>query len=255
MVTEPQKMPCWNTASNIDHMLPYFYHETLSGGQGTFTLDEATSKHCIQVLRMQEGASMLLTNGKGLRAQVKIVAADRKRCGVQVETAENLAARPYALSLAIAFTKNNSRNEWLLEKATEIGVTHIYPLLAQRSEKEKFNAERLKAILVSAMLQSQQCFLPELHEPMSLKKIAAVAPEQKLIAHCLDSEPRRSLTEAMQPLKNTMVLIGPEGDFTKDEVSLCLSQDFLPVSLGANRLRTETAGLYACTVFNALNYA
>jgi len=236
-------------------MLPYFYHETLSDGQGTFILDEATSKHCIQVLRMQEGEPMLLTNGKGLRAQVKIVAADRKRCGVQVQTIERLTPGPYAFSLGIAFTKNNNRNEWLLEKATETGIGHIYPLLAQRSEKEKFNAERLKAILVSAMLQSQQCFLPQLHEPMPLKKIAAIAPEQKLIAHCLSSEPRRSLLEVMQPQKSTMVLIGPEGDFTKDEVSLCLGQGFLPVSLGANRLRTETAGLYACTVFNALNYA
>ncbi|WP_118972616.1 RsmE family RNA methyltransferase [Taibaiella koreensis] len=236
-------------------MLPYFYHEALVAGQQVFTLDEATSKHCIQVLRMQEGEHMLLTNGKGLRARVSIVAAERKRCGVQVVTLETLTERPYALSLGIAFTKNNSRNEWLLEKATEMGIEHIYPLTVQRSEKEKFNAERLKLILISAMLQSQQCFLPRLHEPQPLKQLMTAAAEQKLLAHCLSGEPRHSLLQAMQPSRSTLVLIGPEGDFTREEVSLCLEQGFSPVSLGANRLRTETAGLYACTVFNALNYA
>lgn len=238
-------------------MLPYFYHEPLTQGQSSLTLDEPTSKHCIQVLRMQEGEEMLLTNGQGLRARVRIMAADRKRCGVGLVEAEAIPARPYAFSLGIAFTKNNSRNEWLLEKATEMGIEQIYPLLCSRSEKEKFNAERLKAILVSAMLQSQQSYLPVLHEPIQLKKIALDHENagQRLIAHCLDDGQRQSLLQAMKPAENTLVLIGPEGDFTRDEVSLCLEQGFRPVSLGASRLRTETAGLYTCTVFNALNYA
>ncbi len=238
-------------------MLPYFYHPPLDQQQKLFTLDEPTSKHCIQVLRMQEGEAMLLTNGKGLRATAEIVAADRKRCSVRVTEAELLPERPYAFALGIAFTKNGSRNEWLLEKATEMGIEHIYPLLCARSEKEKFNADRMQGILVAAMLQSQQCFLPILHEPLPIKKIVSLLPEYKhrLIAHCIEGEDKSTLPEKLAMPGSTLVLVGPEGDFTKDEVTLCLGNGFEPVSLGQNRLRTETAGLYACTVFNALTYA
>jgi 16S rRNA (uracil1498-N3)-methyltransferase len=238
-------------------MLPYFYHSSLDGQQQVFTLDESTSKHCIQVLRMQEGESLLLTNGKGLKVRAKIVAADRKRCGVQVEEQEQVAARPHAFALGIAFTKNKSRNEWLLEKVTEMGIEAIFPLVTTRSEKEKFNEDRYNSILVAAMLQSQQCYLPVLHEPLAIKKIGSILPgyPHKLIAHCLDAGPRTAITDLLSPAGTTLVLIGPEGDFTQEEVTLCLDNGFRPVSLGANRLRTETAGLYACTVFNALTYA
>lgn len=238
-------------------MLPFFYHPLLDEKQKTITLDEPASKHCIQVLRMQEGEQMMLTDGKGKKMLVTITEADRKRCGVRPDHTEIIVARPYRFSLGIAFTKNNSRNEWLLEKATEMGVEEIYPLICSRSEKEKFNADRLKGILVAAMLQSQQSYLPVLHEPIALKKIPGATQEtgQKLIAHCLDSEERVSLLTQMKAGQDIVALIGPEGDFTKEEITLCLSSGFTPVSLGANRLRTETAGLYVCTVFNALNYA
>lgn len=238
-------------------MLPYFYHLPLNDRQQSFTLDEPTSKHCIQVLRMQEGEEMLLTNGKGLKTRATIATADRKRCGVEVKASEQLPARVHPFALGIAFTKNNSRNEWLLEKVTEMGIEHIYPLMAVRSEKEKFNAERLNGILISAMLQSQQCFLPVLHEPVALKKITTIPEEYtyKLIAHCMDGELRYKLPELFAVPGSTLILIGPEGDFTKEEVTLCLDNGFRPVSLGINRLRTETAGLYACTVFNAMTYA
>lgn len=238
-------------------MLPFFYHPQMDVQQKKIILDEPASKHCIQVLRMQEGESMLLTDGLGKKATVTISAADRKRCAVTVDRMEQIAARPCAFSLGIAFTKNNSRNEWLLEKATEMGIEHIYPLVCARSEKEKFNADRLKGILVAAMLQSQQCFLPELHEPVPMKRLPAVTAgtSQRLIAHCMDTAERTALWRTLHAGENTLVLIGPEGDFTTEEVNLCLENGFRPVSLGANRLRTETAGLYACTVFNALNYA
>lgn len=238
-------------------MLPFFYHPLLDEKQKTITLDEPASKHCIQVLRMQEGEQMMLTDGKGKKMLVTIIVADRKRCGVRPDYTEILTVRPFRFALGIAFTKNNSRNEWLLEKATEMGVEEIYPLICSRSEKEKFNADRLKGILVAAMLQSQQGYLPILHEPVALKKIPAITQEigQKLIAHCLDTEERVSLLTQMKSGQDTIALIGPEGDFTKEEITLCLGSGFTPVSLGANRLRTETAGLYVCTVFNALNYA
>lgn len=236
-------------------MLPFFYQPHIPA-TGTYTLDEATSKHVIQVLRMQEGEQLILTDGKGKRYTTEIAAAERKRCLVKITARKEEKPRACSFALGIAFTKNNSRNEWLLEKITELGVEHIYPLITTRTEKDKFNADRLNGILVAAMLQSQQCYLPVLHEPVALKKLVAAAPEeQQFIAHCMDSEARRSLVRELQPGKNTLVLIGPEGDFTADEVSLCLEQGFAPVSLGSNRLRTETAGLYACTVFNALNYA
>ncbi|KAA5536661.1 16S rRNA (uracil(1498)-N(3))-methyltransferase [Taibaiella lutea] len=238
-------------------MLPYFYHPAIEKNQKAITLDEPTSKHVIQVLRMQQGEQIMLTNGKGLKVLGTIVAAERKRCGIKIDKIEAVPERPYKFTLAISFTKNNSRNEWLLEKATEMGIERIIPVISARTEKEKFNASRLEGILVSAMLQSQQCFLPELLEPVALNKffVHAESIEQKLIAHCIDEEKRTSLLTALQVQKNTVVLIGPEGDFTKQEIDLCVEKGFVPVTLGANRLRTETAGLYVCTVFNALNYA
>lgn len=238
-------------------MLPYFYQPALIYNQKLTVLDEPTSKHVIQVLRMQEGEEMLLTNGNGLKAVGKIVAAERKRCGVQLSSYEKIEERPCRLTLGVAFTKNNSRNEWLLEKATEMGVDQIIPLVTSRTEKEKFNAQRLQGILVSAMLQSQQSLMPQLSEPLAWNKIFSLTEEddQKLIAHCLDDSKRISLLQALQPQKNTVVLIGPEGDFAQNEIDLCLEKGYKPISLGPNRLRTETAGLYVCTVFNALNYA
>lgn len=238
-------------------MLPYFYHPVIDKNQKTVTLDEPASKHVIQVLRMQEGERMMLTNGKGLRVSGTIVVPERKRCGIRIDSVEAVNERPHKLTLAISFTKNNSRNEWLIEKVTEMGIERIIPILSSRTEKEKFNHSRLEGILISAMLQSQQCFLPELMEPVALNKFFSHVEDnaQKLIAHCIEEESRTSLIAALQPAKNTVVLIGPEGDFTRAEIDLCLEKGFSPVSLGANRLRTETAGLYACTVFNALNYA
>ena len=239
-------------------MLPFFYQENLPDTP-LIVLNESTSKHCIHVLRMQIGDSVMLTDGKGLNIKATIAAPDRKHCSVQVvarKTEQNLA--PY-FSLGISFTKNNSRNEWLLEKATEMGICNIYPLITQRSEREKIKPERLHNILVSAMLQSQQCFLPTLHETMTLThflkhEVDILSSSQLLIAHCLEEE-KNTLLSSYEVGKNALVLIGPEGDFSNEEVDLCLQNGFKAVSLGQHRLRTETAGLYACTIFNAMNHA
>jgi len=237
-------------------MLPFFYQENLPAKEGAYTLDEATSKHCVQVLRMKEGAPLLLTNGKGLRIEAVITAAERKHCMVHCTKVEQLPARPVAFTLGIAFTKNNSRNEWLLEKAMEMGIEQIYPIITDRTEKDKLKMERLQGILVSAMLQSQQCYLPQLHDSIKLKDLLQQSntTAQRFIAHCIDTEARKSYITHLQPGKDTLMLIGPEGDFTPAEISLCLDAGLEPVSLGKNRLRTETAGLYACTIFNAVNY-
>lgn len=239
-------------------MLPYFYQENLEDTEGIFVLDESTSKHCVLVLRMQAGQKLLLTNGRGLKVEAEITEASRKHTKVSLETFTKLDSPKAKFALAIAFTKSNSRNEWLLEKATELGIQHIFPISAKRGEKEKTREDRLKNILISAMLQSQQVFLPELHEakklPLFFEEIAGQF-EQRFIAHCEEDKARVSYFENLKTGIDTLMLIGPEGDFTDEEISMSLEADCIAVSLGNNRLRTETAGMYACTVFNAKNYA
>jgi len=240
-------------------MLPFFYHQPLPESPGTLLLDEATSRHCVQVLRMQAGAQMLLTDGEGGKATATILAPDRKKCLVRVAALHHTLRRPVCLSIGIALTRNKARNEWFLEKATELGVEHIFPLISERSEKEKFNAERYRQILIAAMLQSQQVYLPELHLPQKLSgflRSSSREPvnEQKFIAHCLDDKEKLPLIAALEKEKHCLMLIGPEGDFTPEEVAACREARFGTIGLGVTRLRTETAGLYACTVFNAFHY-
>lgn len=238
-------------------MLPYFYQEHLADKAGPFQLDEEASHHCTQVLRMKEGAGLLLTDGKGLKAEAQISTASRKRTSVNILNVEHTATAKAQFGLAIAFTKNKSRNEWLLEKATELGISHIFPIFTQRGERDKINPERLNNILVSAMLQSQQVYLPQLHEAQKLEALletSGVLFAQKFIAHCEAEQARNAYWSALETGKDTLVLIGPEGDFSGEEIEQSLKSGFVPVSFGENRLRTETAGLYACTVFNAKNY-
>lgn len=237
-------------------MLPYFYQETPANSQH-IQLDETASKHCIQVLRMQVGEDVVLVNGKGKKTRATISIADKKHCTVIVKEVviEDLL-HPH-FSLAVALTKNNSRNEWLLEKITELGCYEIYPIISQRCEKQRLKHERLNGILISAMLQSQQSFLPLLHDSISLKdfiknKINNYTEVEKMIAHCNEGE-KKNFLKTLSPSDNLLMLVGPEGDFTKDEVALCMQHNFVPVSLGDKRLRTETAAMYCCTVFNALN--
>lgn len=237
-------------------MLPYFYHAAISPQQEQITLDEATSKHCIQVLRMQEKSQLVLTNGMGLKIKAEILVPERKKVVVTLLEETQETPRSCRLAVAIAFTKNKSRNEWFLEKATELGIEQIYPILTERSEKEKFNLERYKQILISAMLQSQQCFLPHIHEPLKFSKFLQLDiwdDAQKLIAHCVPSEEKKSMLQILEQKKSCVALIGPEGDFSEEEVSKSFRFGFLPVSLGTNRLRTETAGIYVTTVFNAFH--
>ncbi|RQO31259.1 hypothetical protein DBR32_04630 [Taibaiella sp. KBW10] len=238
-------------------MLPFFFQEQLPQDAVPYTLDETTSKHCIQVLRMKAGDALLLTDGKGTRIEATITLAERKHCQVQCHTVTKVPARPMAFALAIAFTKNNSRNEWLLEKATEMGIEAIYPIVTERSEKDKLKMDRLQSILTAAMLQSQQCYLPRLADAICLKDLykqeLGIYP-QKFIAHCIDEQERKSFLHSLQPQQGALVLIGPEGDFSPAEIELSMSHGFAPVTFGQNRLRTETAGLYACTVFNAVHY-
>jgi 16S rRNA (uracil1498-N3)-methyltransferase len=225
--------------------LPYFFIEELAAQ--SIQLDEDTSKHMISVLRMQKGEEVLLTDGKGSKAKAAITDDNRKRCVVQVLSVEKEEEPKPKVSIAISIVKNASRFEWFLEKATEIGVSEIIPLLCERTEKEKFRYDRMKGILVSAMLQSQQAWLPVLHEPTAFESVVKSSHQhQKYIAHCLP-EQKQQLSSAIRHL-SSIILIGPEGDFTPKEISLALENGFAPVALGNTRLRTETAGIVAATL-------
>ncbi|MBL7702566.1 MAG: 16S rRNA (uracil(1498)-N(3))-methyltransferase [Ferruginibacter sp.] len=229
--------------------LPFFYKEELIASDTGVTLDEATSKHMVQVLRMQIGEQLQLTNGKGDLFTAEIIDDNRKRCTVKVVEKFKIQNSKFKISIAISPIKNNARFEWFLEKATEIGVSEIVPLICTRTEKEAFKFERMKSILVSAMLQSQQCWLPVLHKPVKfVSLIKSSTQQQKFIAHCTDDAKRNLSDLNNESLSSKIILIGPEGDFTADEIELALQHNFSAVSLGNTRLRTETAGIVAAVL-------
>ena len=230
--------------------LPYFFVEKLTPEAQNLTLNEEQSKHIIQLLRMQKEEEILLTDGKGTKAHSVITDDHRKRCEVKIVSVEKQEELIPKVSIAISLIKNASRFEWFLEKATEIGVNEIIPIICARTEKEKFRVDRLQNILISAMLQSQQCWLPVLREPTPFENLVNESrQEQKFIAHCI-SQQKKQLSSLIQNLtfdiqNNFLMLVGPEGDFTENEIQFALSKNYLPVALGDTRLRTETAGIAA----------
>ncbi len=213
----------------------------------TIQLSVEESKHCIKVLRLKKGDRVQLMNGKGSIFEATILDPNPKGC--QLEIFEEISisnSRNYHLTIAIAPTKNIDRLEWFLEKSTEIGIDRIVPLICQHAERKEVKSERLEKILVAAMKQSGQAFLPELTSQIAFKNLVNSEFEGiKLIAHC-ENGPKIKLKEALQTGKNVLILIGPEGDFDPSEIALALKNGFIPVSLGASRLRTETAGVVAC---------
>ncbi len=228
--------------------LPIFFEEELSI-DASFTLSEDTSKHIIKVLRMKNGEQLQLTNGKGKIITAQIIQGNKRVTSVKVISAANFSHRTSNITIAISLIKNNSRFEWFLEKATEIGVSEIIPLICERTEKQNFRHDRMKNILVSAMLQSQQAWLPILHEPAKFKEVIKDSTKQnKYIAHCIEEQRKQLSDETIN--QSSIILIGPEGDFTKEEVDLAVTNNFIPVSLGTTRLRTETAGIVACVLLN-----
>ena len=231
--------------------LPFFYINEHDPSQKEIVLDEDTSRHVIQVLRMKEGEKLSLTDGKGNLITAEITHGHKKHCTVKIQAVSHELRAPRQITIAISLLKNTNRFEWFLEKATEIGVGEIIPLICERTEKQNFRFDRMKGICISAMLQSQQCWLPVLHEPIKypefIKYVNQKTEVKKFIAHCDDQTGRQSLS-TFQPLNHSTVLIGPEGDFTKQEIELALQNDFTPVSLGETRLRSETAGIVAATL-------
>lgn len=220
--------------------LPLFYFSALNTTQGVVDLDDEIRHHAGVVLRMGEGERMLLTNGKGLSAQAKITSVSKKQLTVQLQDFIEYPPVQRKLMLGISLLKNAARFEWMLEKVTEIGITEIFPLRCERTEKQHYKKERFEQIIVSACLQSQQFHFPILHEPLSFNELMGKQlPNDKFIAHCMEGE--KSMLSHTD--KDAMLLIGPEGDFTINEIEAAVAQQFIPVSLGSTRLRTETAGV------------
>jgi 16S rRNA (uracil1498-N3)-methyltransferase len=232
--------------------LSYFYIEQCDPSQKEIELDEDTSYHIVQVLRMKPEEKLQLTDGKGNLLTGNILTCHKKHCTIKIEEATHKAQPTRKVSIGISLIKNSSRFEWFLEKATEIGINEIIPLLCERTEKEKFRNDRMKGICISAMLQSQQTWLPSLHEPVAYdllfrqEEVAAIA--QKFIAHCIKEEKHDLAGLLNKSLPSQIILIGPEGDFSPKEIELAISNHFIPVSLGETRLRTETAGVMAAAL-------
>lgn len=219
-----------------------FYDSTITPGQKLHTLTEEESKHACRVLRLKEGDKIALLNGNGFEFSATITDANPKRCVVAIDTIKEEKKPPYSIHIAIAPTKNNDRLEWFLEKATEIGITEITLLLCSNNERKQTKDERFEKILISAMKQSKRLFLPKLNSLTPFKDFISNHPNG-LIAHCYEGE-KFGIAESFSML-DCPILIGPEGDFSKQEVELALQSGYKTITLGENRLRTETAGLYA----------
>ena len=202
---------------------------------------------------MQVGDSLQLTNGRGSLLEAELREAHKKHCRVRILGRQNHPPASRRLTLAVALVKNAARYEWLLEKTTEMGLYRIVPLLTQRTVREKFRRERMEGILVSAMLQSQQVWLPELREPCSLDHFFEQdfihSASTCYIAHCQPGNRQSWLQVSPKGAEEKIILIGPEGDFTEEEISMAITKGAIPVTLGANRLRTETAALAAMAGF------
>lgn len=221
---------------------------------GRFDLSTEESRHA-RVLRKKPGDRLHVTNGQGVLFLTEIVAAGKESFALQ--TLEVLTFQPPSprIVLAIAPTKHQDRLEWCLEKCTEIGLSEIYLLECRYSEKLHVKQERLRRTLLEAMKQSNQCWLPEIHPICTfdsfLERTAALSGNwQKLIAWCGEGD--KITARSVEPVRDTIVLIGPEGDFSREEVELAAKQGFRPMSLGSNRLRTETAAVYTVSMLHVL---
>lgn len=218
-----------------------------------YRMNETESKHAVRVLRLSNGDMIQLVDGKGNFYEATIVDAHPKRCQLKITSKiPEYNKRGHYLHLAVAPTKNIDRFEWFLEKATEIGIDEITPLLCEHSERKIIKQERLEKVIISAMKQSIKAYLPKLNPLTSLQELFLTSsPFRKFIAHCYERD-KRELKNEVEGSNSNLIVIGPEGDFSEKEVNLALENGFTPVSLGNSRLRTETAGVVACHTVNLI---
>lgn len=217
-----------------------------------FSFDEQESKHCIKVLRKTKGDLVQLVDGRGGFFTAKIIEDNFKKCIVEIVDRKITENHFSHINIAIAPTKNIDRIEWFLEKSTEIGINSIYLFKSKNSERNNVNIDRLEKILISAMKQSCQAYKPKMYDLLNYSELLKNTSgfKGKYIAYCAEEFEKKHLRDSFNSDENNIVLIGPEGDFTKDEVSLAINSGFKTVSLGENRLRTETAALVSCAILN-----
>lgn len=233
-----------------------FYTPSVSSIE-TFTLSEEESKHCARVLRLTVGSKIVLIDGKGGWYNAVITDDNVKRCVVKIlDTKKEVGKKKFNLHIAIAPTKNNDRIEWFVEKAAETGINEVSLIECKNSERVTVKTERLEKVAVSAIKQSLKAYLPSINEIIIFKSFIESTKNfkgQKFIAHCNEARSKTHLKTLYIKGEDVLVLIGPEGDFTSDEVQLALNNDFKEITLGESRLRSETAAIYACIAINVLN--
>ncbi|MFD2541631.1 16S rRNA (uracil(1498)-N(3))-methyltransferase [Lacinutrix gracilariae] len=223
-----------------------FYNPDITENTTEFSFNKEESKHIVKVLRKSVDQTLLITNGKGWLFTAQITIAAIKNCVVRIIDKQLQTKKNYKLHLAVAPTKMNDRYEWFLEKATEIGIDSITPIICEHSERKIIKPERFEKIIQSATKQSLNCYIPKLNQAISFKEyIKQDFSGNLFIAHCEETD-KKSLKSQLQPNQEVTILIGPEGDFSVKEIELALQNHFIPVTLGETRLRTETAAIVAC---------
>ena len=229
-----------------------FYTPDISN-EKSYTLNESESKHAIRVLRLKEGDTINLVDGKGTFFEATISDGNPKKCEVNITQTRIESSNKPILHIAIAPTKNNDRTEWFIEKCTEIGISQITPTLCTHSERKKIKQERFEKTAVAAMKQSLKATLPKVDDLINFNEVINQSfVGKKYIAHCYNKN-QQHFKDLYQKGENNLILIGPEGDFSQEEVALAIEKGFEPITFGKSRLRTETAGIVACTTFNLMN--
>ena len=223
-----------------------FYNPNINETTENFSFDKEESKHIIKVLRKKDTDILYVTNGLGFLFKTEITLASDNKCTVQILSFEKIEPSKFQIHLAVAPTKMNDRYEWFLEKATEIGVHEITPIICDRSERKVINKDRFEKILLTAMKQSNVLYLPKLNDAITLKEFVKRKNNGlQLIAHCEETD-KKTLKSVLKTDENVTLLIGPEGDFSEKEIELAVQNNFIPVTLGNTRLRTETAAIVGC---------
>jgi RNA methyltransferase, RsmE family len=230
--------------------LQLFYQPELPNGITHLTEDE--SHHAIKVLRLHKGEEIEITDGVGSFYDTQITDANSKKCAFEIIRSRPIPPRDFHIHIAIAPTKNSDRTEWFVEKSVEIGVDQISFMKCEHSERKAINLERIERVAISAMKQSRQAYLPKLKDITPLENIFRESSAQKFIAF-VDSKNPVHLKDLAQPKGRYLLLIGPEGDFTNEELQNALANGFQKVSLGSNRLRTETAGVVGVHCLHLIN--
>ena len=233
--------------------MQFFYTPDINSDE--YTLSKEESRHCIQVLRKKIGDIIYLVDGKGGYYKATLIGDNPKSCHLKIDNIErNYGKSDIHIHIAIAPTKMNERFEWFLEKSTEIGINEITPIICEHSERKVLKLERMNKILVAAMKQSKQAYLPKLNAAVSFDSfVSNNTIEERYIANCAENDKKKQLKEVIKKGTDTLVLIGPEGDFSQKEINYAMRHGFSSVSLNKNRLRTETAAIVSCNTINLIN--